>query len=84
MCLTPDMINRQALCIEHTEGAHGGEAGALAAALLKAAQKLGSAESPDESWPVTGADAATALSKMCSSDSGGPAMKQEAVVKLLR
>ena len=82
--LTPDMTCRQALCIEHTEGAHGGEAGALAAALLKAGQKTGSTEPPDESWPVAGADAAAMLSKMRSREPSLPAMKQETVVKLLR
>ena len=78
------MTCRQALCLEHTEGAHGEEAGALATALLKAGQKPGSADPVDESWPVAGADAAAMLSKMRSTDPSLPAMKQEAAVKLLR
>ena len=78
----PNTCCRQALCIEHVESAHGAEAGALAAALLKAGQKLGSADPADES--ATGADAVNTLAKMRSTDTGLPAMKQEAAVQLLR
>ncbi len=70
--------------MEHTEGTHGEQAGALAAALLKAGQKPGSADPVDESWPVAGADAAVTLSKMRSTDPGLPVLKQDAAVKLLR
>ena len=56
----------------------------MAAALVKAGQKLGSADLDDESRPVTGADIAATLSKMRSADPSLPAMKQEAAVKLLR
>ena len=82
--LTPDVCCRQSMCIEHTESAHGTQAGALAAALLKAGQKHRSADPDGQSWPVTGADAVAMLSKMRSTDSSLPAMKQEAAVKLLR
>ncbi len=70
--------------MEHTEGAHAAQAGALAAALLKAGQKPGSADPVDESWPEAGADAADTLAKMRSTDPGLPALKQDAAVKLLR
>ena len=72
------------MCIEHTGSAHGAQAGALAATLLKTGQKQGSADPDGESWPVTGADAAAMLSKMRSTDPSLPPMKQEAAVKLLR
>ena len=64
--------------------AHGAQAGALAAALVRAGQKLGSNPAADESMPATGADAAAALAKLRSVDPSLPAVKPDAAAKLLR
>lgn len=76
--------SRQALCREHLQSAHGEEAGALAAALIRAGQKPGSSGGYDESAPVTGADASATLAKMRSADPSLPAVKPDDAVKLLR